>query len=126
MKNLIINKIGVLCIRNRKLLVVYKPKIGQYITLGGKINKGESDIECIKREVTEEICCSPKNFHYFKTFKGNNIILKCYFCDLEGKIKTQHEISKYVWLTRNSSASYKLAPILEKNIVPELIRRGLI
>jgi len=124
-----ISKIGLLCIRNKKLLVVYKPKIGLYITPGGKIDPKETYKECIKREIYEELGCDARNLTYFRTFKGLNeksniLYLKCYFGYLQGKITPKNEINNYIWIGRNYT-NIPLGPILKNKIIPSLIRRGL-
>lgn len=48
-------KVGLAVIKDRQLLMVRGPKHGEtFITLGGKIEPGEDDIQCLVREVKEE------------------------------------------------------------------------
>ncbi len=127
MNKQIINKIGILCIKNKELLVVYKPKIKQYITLGGSLEEGETNFECMTREAMEEISCTVKNFTYFNTFKRNNITIHCYFANLKGKINPQNEIKKVKWINRHSiNSKLPLAHLLKNQIIPELIRRKIL
>ena len=50
-----LTKVGLAVIRDRRLLMVRNEKHGEvFSTLGGKIEDGESDIDCLKREVREE------------------------------------------------------------------------
>lgn len=134
MKKQQINKIGLLYISNKKLLVVHKPSIGLYITPGGKIELNESGHKCITREIHEELGCSVRNLVYFETFKGFNesnepLRLKCYLGKLKGKIilNPNDSINDYIWVDKNwKQTNIKLAPILEYQIIPKLIRKGLI
>lgn len=125
-----INKIGLICIRNKKLLIVYKSAIDQYIIPGGKIEPKETDYECIKREINEELCCKVENLIYFDIFNrithdNSNLNLKCYFGILKGKIIPNNEITAFVWIDSNNK-NYSLAPLLKDQIIPKLIRKGLI
>jgi len=125
-----IDKIGLLCIQDKKLLVVFKPKIGVYITPGGKIEPQETDTECLEREVQEEICCSVGNLVYFGTFNGTTpegyLHQKCYFGNLVGKIalNPSDTINGYSWIDRNSAGNMPLGPMLKEQIIPALIKRG--
>jgi 8-oxo-dGTP diphosphatase len=52
----VIEKIAVGVFKDDKVLLVRPYKHGpKFLTLGGKIEEGENDIECIKREVMEEV-----------------------------------------------------------------------
>ncbi|MEK6860107.1 MAG: NUDIX domain-containing protein [Nanoarchaeota archaeon] len=134
MKNNYIKKIGLLYIKNKKLLVVYKPKIGVYITPGGKCELNEADFECLKREIQEELGCSVNNLSYFGTFKGETmessktLKQKCYFGKLTGiiKINPNDTINSYTWINRNyQNKNVKLGKMLESQIIPKLIKGGL-
>ena len=130
-----INKIAALCIRDKKLLVVHKKKIG-YISLGGKINQGETDLQCLEREVKEEIGCTVKNPKHFATFEGpthdfkQTLRMVCYFCDIEGEITLNPEdtIDGYRWIGKEDlpEIENELAHMLKKNIIPELIKKELL
>src|SRR3989338_5265350 len=126
-----ISKIGLLCIQEKKLLVVFKQKIGLYIPPGGKIEPQETDTECLEREVQEEICCSVGNLVYFGTFNGTTpegyLHQKCYFGNLVGKIalNPSDTINGYSWIDRNSAGNMPLGPMLKEQIIPALIKKGL-
>ncbi len=106
-----------------------------YITLGGKIELGESDLECLKREVKEEIGCDIKNPVYFDTFAGKtydntkSIHMKCYFVELTGefKINPADSIDHYRWIDKNyKSEGVLAAPLLEQQVIPALIKKELL
>lgn len=51
-----IEKIALAVFKDKKLLLVKTYKHGdKYLLLGGKIENGESDVECLNREVMEEV-----------------------------------------------------------------------
>lgn len=129
-----INKIGGLCIRNRKLLVVHKKGLKDYISVGGKIEPGETDIQCLTREVEEELGCGIKNPKYYDTFEAESydnktIRMPCYFCELDGEIKINPEdnIDGTLWIDKDyKKKGITLAPILEIFVLPRLIKEGLL
>lgn len=54
----IIRKIGLAVFDNKKVLMVRtKSQDKIFYSLGGKIEEGESEIDCLKREVREEVEC---------------------------------------------------------------------
>jgi 8-oxo-dGTP pyrophosphatase MutT (NUDIX family) len=122
-----INNVGLLCIENRKLLVVYKGRIGQYITPGGKIEPLETDEQCLDREIKEEIGCKVNNIEYFDTFRNNSLVQKCYLGNLDGSIRINPNdtIDGYCWIGFDYQNT-PLAPMLKNQIIPALIKRGLL
>ncbi len=116
------------------MLIVHKKGVG-YISLGGKIEPGESDLECLKREVREEVGCDIKNPAYFDTFEGPNhdgtqtMKMTCYFCELEGdlKINPADKIDGYLWISRDyKNIENQIAHMLRMQILPTLIKKGLL
>lgn len=89
---------------NGKIGVV-KSKLG-YFALGGGVENGESDIECLRREVREEIgkdivigdfLEEVVNYVYVeKSNNGYKKVMKFFYIDLlddiEGKIELDHEL----------------------------------
>jgi len=129
-----INKIGALCIRNKKLLVVHKKGIKDHISVGGKIEPGETDIQCLTREVKEELGCGIKDPEYYDTFEAGSydnktIRMPCYFIELDDEIKLNPEdnIDGTLWIDKDyKKKGITLAPILETFILPRLIKEGLL
>lgn len=104
-----------------------------YIALGGKIEPGETELDCLHREVQEEIGCRVKNAKHFATFEGPNhdhtktLRMTCYLCDLEGepRVNPEDSIDHFTWISKD----YKdkdIAHMLRASILPELIKRGLL
>jgi len=113
---------------------VHKKNVG-YISLGGKIEPGETDEACLKREIKEEIGCEVKNPKFFETFEGPNhdftktLQIKCYFCEIEGDIKLNPDdsVDSYLWLDRNyKHLEGQMAHCIRAQILPALIKKGLL
>jgi len=128
-----INKVVALCIRDKKLLIVRNKGEMMFFSLGGRIESGETELECLHREVKEEVGCSIKQPVHFKIFEGMNhdgtktIRLSCYLAELEGNITPQSEIEEYAWIDKDYlQKGIQVAPTLEKQIIPELIKKMLL
>ena len=127
-----IKKIALICLENKKLLVVHKKTIDLYISPGGKVEGNESDLECLSREIMEELGCKVSDTNYFKTFFGQThenkaLELTCYFGRLNGEIKInpQDNIDNYLWIGKNYNKELKLADLLKYQMMPDLINGGL-
>jgi 8-oxo-dGTP pyrophosphatase MutT (NUDIX family) len=130
-----IYKVGALCIREQKLLLVHKKDIDLYITLGGKLKPGESELECLARETQEELGCSVRNPRPFRTFEGmlfdgsRKLIQSCYLVDLEGafRLNPADSVDGYIWVPRDyDPGQVRVAPMLERQIIPALAQQGLL
>jgi len=107
-------------IKERKILLVKKKEI--WILPGGKPELEESDLECLCREVREELSGTElKNIKYYKEFEGitpykrDLLKAKVYFAEINGSLGLPAaEISAYAWV--NDTNSYNLSDITTKII----------
>jgi 8-oxo-dGTP diphosphatase len=120
-------------IKDKKLLLVRAYNHTELWTPGGTPEKEESQVECLRRELKEEVSASLKSSQFFKEFvedspylnkKVNNNI---YLVELEGEFKPSNEIEEIVWVSRKDfdSKKYKYVYIIEQEIIPELIKKNL-
>ncbi|MBI2019027.1 NUDIX domain-containing protein [Candidatus Daviesbacteria bacterium] len=130
----IINKIGLAVFKDGKILQVRTSKQEEvFYTLGGKIEKGESDIDCIKREVLEEIGCEvdESSLRYLTTFEDiahgglAMLRLKMYEGQLKGVPKPKSEIVEIGYFDTNSDPK-NLSIIAQRKIFPWLKKHGYI
>ncbi len=69
----IIRKIGIAILQDKKILMARSKKNTEiFYVPGGKLEQGESDIECLKRECKEELNVEIKteSIQYLNTFEG--------------------------------------------------------
>lgn len=128
-----INKIAGMCIRDKKLLVVRDRGETMFFALGGKMEQAETELECLQREIMEEIGCEPINPKHMETFEGRNhdntksIKMICYTCELKGTIQPCSEIEEIAWIDKEyKNKGIKIASILEIYVIPYLIKKGLL
>ena len=131
-----IDKVGGIVIKDKKVLVVRKKtkeNFLEFIIPGGKRESGETDLETLQREMQEEF-----NLKIIKTeylgeyrdiaiFENIPIAMKVYLCEVEGEINVQNEIKEFCWIDKNyKEKGIKVGSILEKFVLPQLIKRELI
>lgn len=113
--------ICVAVIQNGRILLVRKRKT--WILPGGKPESGESNLQCLVREVREELPgINLKNLQFYKSFEGRTphqgdiLKAKVYFADIEdkteAKLKTGAEINAMKWTQNPERCS--LSEITEK------------
>jgi 8-oxo-dGTP diphosphatase len=123
-------KIGLLVIRDGRLLLCKKRGLDALILPGGKPKLGETPFDCLEREVWEELGAAVKGSGFFGWFESEaagqdaRVELEVYLGDLTETLSPRGEIESVVWYAAGDPQP--LAPSLEQQIVPELIRRGLI
>ncbi|WP_286858402.1 MULTISPECIES: NUDIX hydrolase [Sphingobacterium] len=133
MDNKIIDKVALINILDKKvLLALSKFKLKLYLP-GGKRESDESDIECLKREIKEELNVEIKedSVRYFGTFEapadgkdaGIMVRMKCYFADYSGVPEAANEIHSFEWInyTEKHKASAVVNLILDKLKEQDLI-----
>jgi len=118
--------ICVVVIENGCILLVQKHKT--WILPGGKPEVGESDIQCLTREVGEELPnLRLQNLKYFGAFTGitphknDELCAEVYLANSDGEITTAAEINTAKWV--NEPEEYNLSDITQK-IVHSLRQNG--
>jgi len=109
MDNNIIDKVSLINISDKKVLVALSKSKSKLYLPGGKRESNESDIECLKREIKEELNVEIKedSVRYFGTFeapadgKDSAVLvrMKCYFADYSGVLEAANEIDSFEWIT---------------------------
>ena len=105
----IIDKLGWIYIKDKKLLGARSKGKNVYYIPGGKREQRETDKEALIREIKEELDIEliPKSLRFINKFKAQahgqseGIILQmtCYSADFIGGINASSEIEEVTWLT---------------------------
>ncbi|MFA6295767.1 MAG: NUDIX domain-containing protein [Patescibacteria group bacterium] len=139
MKNIDFDKIGLLVVLNDKILFCRKKDYTSKLILpGGKIEAGEDDITCLRREIKEELGSDNKivgDPSYIGTYidkaasddeSENKIVrIKLYQGNIAHEARPTSEIKEIVWFTQGSDRN-ELSPIIKNKIFPDLIKRGIL
>ncbi|HVO97361.1 MAG TPA: NUDIX domain-containing protein [Bryobacteraceae bacterium] len=129
-----IDKVGLLTIRDGKVLLCRKRRGTQLLILpGGKREAGESSLECLARELHEELgevqAVAPALVgvytHEAAGEFGKKVRIELYRAELAGDARAQSEIGELVWFGADGDWA-TLAPSLSEAVFPDLIERGIL
>ncbi|MDD5415849.1 MAG: NUDIX domain-containing protein [Candidatus Daviesbacteria bacterium] len=131
----IIKKVALAAFKDKKLLQVRTHKESHvFFTLGGKPEKGECEIECLKREVKEEIGCGldESSIKFLTEFEdvahgkdGVFVNIKMYEGNLIGSPKPSSEVVEIGYFDTRSDKK-NLSTIAQRTIFPWLKAHGYI
>ncbi len=130
----IIRKVALAVFKNEQLLQVRTGKHKVFFTLGGKFEVGESDMDCLKREVLEEVGCKvdEASIKFLAEFEdvahGKDEMLvniRMYEGKLIGDPKPGREIVEIGYFDTKSNKKY-LSVIAQRTIFPWLKIHGYI
>jgi len=128
-------RIAAIIIQDKSLLLVKgEDKYKEYWTPGGKAKSGEADLDCLQRELREEISAKAVSAKFFGEYVSPSLYdvgvvyrSRVYLVEIEGKIIPSNEIKGFVWMSRKEfeSNKYPLIPATQGRIIPDLIKKGL-
>jgi 8-oxo-dGTP pyrophosphatase MutT (NUDIX family) len=131
-RGLLINKVGLLTIQDRRVLMVRKRGTHELIVPGGGIETNETAQSALEREIREELGSEIFNVHYWKTFEDNAafelgaaVRIQAYFGSLNGVPTPTSEIANLFWID-SKFPPIQLSPIVRNKIIPALLKEGLI
>ena len=128
-----IRKAGALIFEEKKLLIV-KPK-GKpfFINPGGKYQDGETAVECLERELNEELKVRLIGYHHYRDYDFTQaahslspLRLELYLVYVSGKFQPSSEIERFEWMSKQDfyDKKFNVAPSFER-YVPDLIKDNL-
>ena len=130
-----IDKVGGIIIKNKKVLVVRKKtkeNFPEFIIPGGKRETGETDVETLQREIQEEVNLKVVKAEYvdeyedIAIFEKVPIVVKVYLCEVEGEVNVDNEIKEFCWIDKDYKKNgIKVGSILGEHVIPNLVERGL-
>jgi 8-oxo-dGTP diphosphatase len=129
-----IDKVGLLTIRDGRVLLCRKKRGTQLLILpGGKREAGESSLECLDRELREElgdVSTISRELVGVYTHQAagepeKQVRIELYSAGLTGEACAQSEIAELIWFGAGDDWTL-LAPSLAEAIFPDLCSRGII
>lgn len=131
------HKVGLLTFRGDRFLLCRKNHFTSRLILpGGRVEPGETELQCLERELREELgevtVSSPELIGRYEDIAHSDdpsivktLSLTLYGGDLEGEPAPHAEIVELVWFGRDSNHE-ELTPIFTNKILPDLTARGLL
>jgi 8-oxo-dGTP diphosphatase len=135
------NKIGLLVLNEdkTKFLVCepgrdYEEKtVKSYLMPGGQL-EGENDVECLIREIKEELDCAMKidslqllgEYEDEAATPGRDVMIRLYQGELAGEPAPSSEIGALHWVGREDAGNPRLSPIIKNKIIPDLIKNKIL
>lgn len=127
-------KIVGIFIKDEKLLLVTGKGYKELWTVGGKVDNNETDDECLRRELREEIGVQISDIKFYKeysttSFYNPTISMKerVYIISIIGDIKPGAEIEDFVWFSKDDfySKKYPMITHTETELIPDLIKDNI-
>ena len=130
-------KIGALILRGDRILLCRKGReTSKLILPGGRVEVGESDAECLARELREELgAVTLTGAEHLGTYEDRaslddptvvkTVRIALYRGELSGHPVPCSEIVELVWFGPDSDRG-QLSPILVNRILPDLAARGIL
>lgn len=128
------DKIGLFTIRDNKILLCRKRHSTSLLILpGGCREPGESALECLRRELKEELGdVALSSADYIATYTDQaagdptkTVRIELYLGALTGNPTPHSEIADLIWFSPEDDWS-SLAPSLRNKILPDLITRQIL
>ena len=138
MSEVYIHKAAAIFLDDKGRLMVSKDKGStKWQMLGGAIEPGETQLECLKRELREEldveIEVDPKMYRQTSPFAAANdpdkkVVLYLYYCKLLGEPKLIEHVEALHWLTKDDAQSgkFEFSEVMNKFILPLLIKEKIL
>jgi len=129
-----IEKAGLLLIRDRRILLCRKKSGSPLLILpGGKFESGETAVECLRRELREELGqVTATGLQHIGSYTDRaagdstkTVRIELYRGELAGMPVASAEIGELVWFGEAGDWA-QLAPSLANRILPDLIARGFL
>lgn len=131
-----IHKAGGILIKEKKFLISRSKGKDFFVAPGGKLEKGETPEESLRRELKEEFTIETElgDFEKFGTFYASAMGEKNAYLrmdvflvrDWSGEIRPDNEIEEIMWITSRIPDGIRLGSIFQHEVLPRLREKGLI
>ncbi|HOK54019.1 MAG TPA: NUDIX domain-containing protein [Armatimonadota bacterium] len=127
------NKIGLLVVRDNKILLCREQDLDALILPGGTVEGNETSTECLDRELHEELgSVTVADLTYIGIYDfeaasdpQKTVEIKLYKGELKGEPVPNGEVEELVWFGQDADWN-RLSPILVHKILPDLIKRKIL
>ena len=110
-----------------RVLTVRKRGTSTFMLPGGKRNPGEADLDTLSRELGEELGCDLVSAQHLGTYDApaanepdTRVYGAIYLADVAGGLQAKAEIEELLWIEPKAPPRVRLAPLLERQVLPRL------
>lgn len=131
-----IRKCALLLVENKKLLLSREFDETRFLTVGGSFEDGETDLQCLQRELLEEVGTKAREstLEFLGEFAYTDgpertVHIRAYSGELEKEPTPSGEVEELRWFDRKeleSTPAEILSEITKRKILPFLIERNLV
>ena len=126
-------KVAAAIIREGKILLVRKRGSNIFISPGGKVEDMESDIQCLERELREELTIEIVGVSYLlkathKSSLENDLIdISVYIVNIVGTPIANAEIEELIWVGSDYiNAPIKIGSVFAEEVIPNLVKSKIL
>lgn len=114
-----------------RVLTVRKRGTSAFMLPGGKREPGESDTQALSRELFEELGCDLISADHIGTYDApaanepdTQVYGAIYLTEVAGAPSAKAEIEELLWLDPAAPVNVRLAPLLERHVLPRVAARA--
>lgn len=133
MQNSVIVKCAAAIVRDQSLLLTRKRGTTTFISPGGKPLPGEDNLDCLAREVREELDVALQDASYLGMFRGvaafesTPIEIHVYLADIAGEPRASAEIEEILWYrSAMPGQAPQVGSVFANAVIPLLLKKNLI
>jgi 8-oxo-dGTP diphosphatase len=133
MQKSVIVKCAAAIVRDKSLLLTRKQGTTTFISPGGKPLPGEAYLDCLAREVREELDVGIQApsflgiFHGVSAFENNPIEMHVYLTDIVGEPRASMEIEEILWYrSALPGPALPVGSVFADAVIPLLLKDKLI
>jgi 8-oxo-dGTP diphosphatase len=120
-------------LQDRRLLLVSKRSSPTMFYLpGGKPDAREKPLECLRRELREELSAGLKDARFLTVVsdvaanEGVPMEMIVYLASLDVSPRAAHEIARIAWFSATERFPWVIAPAVRNQVIPRLCSEGLL
>jgi ADP-ribose pyrophosphatase YjhB (NUDIX family) len=127
-------RVAAIIIKNKKILLVEDFAASHKYPPGGSIEKSETKIQALKRELKEELCLELISQKKYISFELINVVYNksqidyCFIVKIKGEPKPDNEIKNFNYYTKKEilNKEVEIPSAYFENLIPQLIKDNLI
>ena len=106
-----------------------------FIMPGGQLDEGENDLNCLSREIKEELNVNLdlNSLIFINEYNDiasgdltKDVSIRLYQGKILGIPKPSSEIINYYWIGKEDIGNKRVSPIIRNKIIPDIVKKNII